>query len=62
MANPGNSADGCAVVTASAFNLPDLTCGATVGAVDEKTIQEYIENQKWGDDDRGFKITTPAEP
>ncbi len=35
---------------------------ATVGAVDEKTIQEYIENQKWGDDDRGFKITTPAEP
>jgi putative transposase len=35
---------------------------ATVGAVDEKTIQEYIENQKWDEDDHGFKITAPAEP
>lgn len=30
---------------------------ATVGAVDEKTIQEYIENQKWDEEGQGFKIT-----
>ena len=35
---------------------------ATVGAVDEKTVQEYIENQKWNDDGEGFKITAPSEP
>ena len=35
---------------------------ATVGAVDEKTIREYIENQKWDEDEEGFKITAPAEP
>jgi len=35
---------------------------ATVGAVDEKTIMEYIENQKWEDDAEGFKITAPPEP
>ncbi|MBS1824707.1 MAG: IS200/IS605 family transposase [Acidobacteria bacterium] len=35
---------------------------ATVGAVDEKTIRECIENQKWEDDPDGFKITAPAEP
>ena len=35
---------------------------ATVGAVDEATIREYIENQKWDQDDQGFKITAPAEP
>ena len=35
---------------------------ATVGAVDEKTIREYIENQKWEDDQDGFKITAPTEP
>ena len=35
---------------------------ATVGAVDEKTIMEYIENQKWDEDDQGFKITAPTEP
>jgi putative transposase len=35
---------------------------ATVGAVDETTIREYIENQKWDEDDHGFKITAPAEP
>ena len=35
---------------------------ATVGAVDEATIQAYIENQKWDEDDQGFKITAPTEP
>ena len=35
---------------------------ATVGAVDEKTIQEYIENQKWDEDAESFKITAPTEP
>ena len=35
---------------------------ATVGAVDEATIRQYIENQKWDEDDQGFKITAPAEP
>jgi len=35
---------------------------ARVGAVDEKTIMEYIENQKWDEDDQGFKITAPTEP
>ena len=35
---------------------------ATVGAVDEKTIREYIENQKWDEDEEGFKITAPSEP
>jgi putative transposase len=35
---------------------------ASVGAVDEKTIREYIESQKWDEEDQGFKITAPAEP
>ena len=35
---------------------------ATVGAVDEKRIREYIENQKWDEDEEGFKITAPTEP
>ena len=35
---------------------------ASVGAVDEATIREYIENQKGDQDDQGFKITAPAEP
>ena len=35
---------------------------ATVGAVDEKTIREYIEGQKWDEDDQGFQITAPTEP
>ena len=35
---------------------------ATVGGVDEQTIPESIENQKWHEDDQGFKITAPAEP
>lgn len=35
---------------------------ATVGVVDEKTIMEYIENQKWDDDAESFKITEPTKP
>lgn len=35
---------------------------ATVGAVAEATIREYIEDQKWDQDDQGFKITASAEP
>jgi putative transposase len=35
---------------------------ATVGAVDEATIKAYIENQKWDEDDHGFRITAPTEP
>jgi hypothetical protein len=33
-----------------------------VGAVDEKTIREYIEEQKWDEDDQGFQVTAPTEP
>jgi len=33
-----------------------------VGAVDEKTVKEYIEGQKWEDDAEGFKITAPTNP
>jgi putative transposase len=35
---------------------------ATVGAVDEKTIREYTELQKWDEEDQGFKISAPTEP
>lgn len=35
---------------------------ASVGAVDEETIKKYIEDQKWDQDDQGFKITAPREP
>ena len=35
---------------------------ASVGAVDEDTIKKYIENQKWDEEDQGFKITAPTEP
>jgi putative transposase len=35
---------------------------ATVGVVDEKTIMEYIENQKWDEDAESFKITEPSKP
>jgi putative transposase len=35
---------------------------ATVGAVNEETIKQYIENQRWDEDDQGFKITAPIEP
>ncbi len=33
---------------------------ATVGAVDEQMVKAYIENQKWDEDDQGFKITAPT--
>jgi putative transposase len=35
---------------------------ASVGAVDEKAIREYIENQRWDEDTDGLKITAPTEP
>jgi REP-associated tyrosine transposase len=35
---------------------------ASVGAVDEQTVKQYIENQRWDEDDQGFKITAPSEP
>ena len=35
---------------------------ATVGTVDEQMVKAYIENQKWDEDDQGFKITAPTEP
>jgi putative transposase len=35
---------------------------ATLGAVDEATIREYTESQKWDEDDQGFKIVAPSEP
>lgn len=36
---------------------------ATVGAVDEEMIKEYIENQKWEDDGgEGFRVTPPPSP
>jgi hypothetical protein len=30
--------------------------------VDEKTIREYIGNQRWDDDAEKFTITSPREP
>ncbi len=35
---------------------------ATVSVVDEKTIMEYIENQKRDEDAESFKITEPTKP
>ena len=36
---------------------------ATVGAVDEETIKEYIESQRWEDDGgEAFKVTPPPSP
>ena len=35
---------------------------ATVGAVDEETIKNYIESQQWHEDQEGFKITAPSKP
>ena len=35
---------------------------ATVGAVNEQTVREYIESQKWDEDVEGFKITAPESP
>lgn len=34
---------------------------ATVGAVNEETIRQYIEDQKWDQDDQGFKVTVPND-
>jgi hypothetical protein len=34
----------------------------TVGGVDEKTIMEYIKNQKLDEDAESFKITEPTKP
>jgi hypothetical protein len=34
----------------------------TAGEADEKTITEYIENQKWDDNVESFKITEPTKP
>ena len=33
---------------------------ATVGAMDEGTVKQYIENQNWDEEADGFKITAPA--
>ena len=30
--------------------------------IDIKTIKKYIGNQKWDEQDQGFKITAPTEP
>jgi hypothetical protein len=35
---------------------------ASVGAVDEKAIWEYIENQRWDEQMDGFTVTAPTEP
>ena len=35
---------------------------ATVGAVDEATVQKYIESQKWETDQEAFKVVAPTEP
>ena len=35
---------------------------ATVGAVDEQTVKQYIEGQRWDEDEQGLKITAPTEP
>ena len=35
---------------------------ATVGAVDEATINSYIESQQWDEDEEGFKITASTKP
>ena len=43
-----------------AIGIPTAT--ETVGAVDEATIKAYIENQKWDEDEEGFKITAPTKP
>jgi len=34
---------------------------ASVGAVDEDAIRQYIENQQWNDPGENFKITAPTE-
>src|SRR5690349_5999397 len=39
--NPGSSGDGLALVTASAFNLPDLVNGASAAAVEHMTCTSF---------------------
>lgn len=36
-------------------------CG-TVGEVNERTVREHIESQKWDEHMEGFKVTAPASP
>ncbi len=50
----------CGEVTEQAREV-SIIRGAVI-AVDEKTIMEYIESQKWDQDDQGFKTTAPEEP
>jgi hypothetical protein len=33
-----------------------------VGAADEKTIMEYIENQRWDEDAESLGMTEPRRP
>ena len=35
---------------------------ASVGAVDEKPIREYIDHQRWDEDVDGFTVTAPPAP
>ena len=35
---------------------------ATVGAVDEQTVREYIEGQKWDEDVDKFRVVAPESP
>ena len=52
-----------ATVAGGISGTPEALLGgyfcAMVGAVDEATIKACIENQKWDEDDQGFKITAP---
>src|ERR1700689_2266376 len=36
--------------------------GYFCAAVDEETVKANIENQKWEEDEEGFKITAPTKP
>jgi hypothetical protein len=33
-----------------------------VDAIDEATINTYMENQTWDEDEHGLKITAPTKP
>jgi len=35
---------------------------ATVGAVDEKTVRDYVGSQQWDSDVKDFKVTAPPSP
>ena len=35
---------------------------ATVGAVNEDTVREYIESQKWDEEVEGFRVIAPESP